>query len=85
MTTNPKQLFDLYDHMEKELADIGINFDEFIILYRTFQSTMTSELMIAEADTSAGGGIMDGVDQQKPATKNNSPFPWAQYSGVGWS
>ena len=85
MATDPKQILALYDHMEKELAEIGISFDEFIILYRSFQSTMASELLIAEADTNAGGHIMDGVDQQKPATPNNNPFPWAQAAGTGWS
>ena len=84
MATDPKQILALYDHMEKELAEIGISFDEFIILYKSFQSTIASDIQIA-SDTNAGGHIMDGVDQQKPATSSSNPFPWVQAAGTGWS
>lgn len=34
-----KKIFELYDLMESKLEELGINFDEFSILYKSFRNT----------------------------------------------
>ncbi len=33
-----QKIFELYDIMESRLEELGINFDEFIILYKSFRT-----------------------------------------------
>ena len=44
MMTEPetKKIFELYDVMESRLHELGISFDEFSILYKTFRNTTTT-------------------------------------------
>ena len=38
-TPNAKELFELYDLMEGRLDKLGMTFDEFTILYKSFKTT----------------------------------------------
>ena len=40
-----KEIFELYDYMEDKLEKLGISFDEFTILYKSFRNppTQTSD------------------------------------------
>ena len=33
-----KEIFELYDYMEGKLEELGISFDEFTILYKSFRT-----------------------------------------------
>ena len=37
-TPAAKQIFELYDLMESKLEELGINFDEFTVLYKAFRN-----------------------------------------------
>ena len=51
--TDPKKIIELYDLMERRLEDIGITFDEFSVLYKTFKKrTSTIEVEEEEAKPS---------------------------------
>ena len=66
---DPKQIFELYDLMEKRLEELDITFDEFTVLYKTFQATVAAA----------------GVDTEpvKREEAKSSPFPWVKYAGYG--
>jgi len=51
MTTTPdtKELFELYDLMESRLGKLGMNFDEFTILYKSFKNTPINVKVEAKA------------------------------------
>jgi len=69
MMDSTKKLFELYNTMEKNLKDLDITFDEFSILYKTFKTSLESEVATPPPVT---------------ATPPN-PFPWVKHAGVGWS
>ena len=53
MTDEQKQIMELYDIMEDRLEKIGITFDQFTILYKSFKNTMTGEEVKVEKDIPA--------------------------------
>ena len=53
MTDEQKQILELYDIMEDRLEKIGITFDQFTILYKSFKSGLTGEEVKVEKDIPA--------------------------------
>ena len=43
MTNEQRQLIELYDIMEERLEKIGITFDQYTILYKSFKTTLMGE------------------------------------------
>ena len=43
MTEEQRQLMELYDIMEERLDKLGITFDQYTILYKSFRNTLTGE------------------------------------------
>jgi len=68
--SDPKKIVELYDVMETKLNELGITFDEFSVLYKTFKATM------------AAAGVDTPQEEQKEETPV-SPFPWVKYAGYG--
>ena len=68
---DPKVIFELYDHMEKKLDELGITFDEFTILYQSFKATISA----------AGVDTEKATEEQKEEAV--APFPWMKYAGYG--
>ena len=68
---DPKQIVALYDLMETKLQELGITFDEFSVLYKTFKATMAA----------AGVESSESTEQQKEEA--GAPFPWMKYAGYG--
>ena len=66
-----KKIVELYDLMESKLSELGITFDEFSVLYKTFQATVAA----AGVDTS------EVTEEQKEEAV--APFPWMKYAGYG--
>ena len=68
---DPKTLIGLYDTMESQLELLGITFDEFSVLYKTFRATMA-----------AAAPEVEEKDVEKELVRPN-PFPWVKYAGYG--
>ena len=66
-----KKIVELYDLMESKLAELGITFDEFSVLYKTFQATVAA----------AGVDTERASEEQKEEAV--APFPWMKYAGYG--
>ena len=65
---DPKTLIGLYTTMESQLELIGISFDEFSVLYKTYQATIAAGIKLPET-------------QEKEEAV--SPFPWVKFAGYG--
>jgi len=70
---DPKKIFELYNLMETKLEELNIDFDEFVILYKSFRATMAA----------ANEGEQT-PEAPKEETAVASPFPWVKYAGTGW-
>ena len=68
---DPKTLIGLYDTMESQLELLGLTFDEFAVLYKTFKATVAA----------AGVDTTQSTEEQKEEAV--SPFPWVKYAGYG--
>jgi len=68
-TPEAKKILELYDMMESKLEELGISFDEFIILYKAFKGALYGD---------------DELKPVK-GNDNSNPFPWVKSAGVGWS
>jgi len=53
MSDEQKQIMELYDIMEDRLEKIGITFDQFTILYKSFKSGLTGEEIKVDKDIPA--------------------------------
>ena len=66
--SDPKKIVELYGLMETKLNELGITFDEFSVLYKTYQATIAA-------------GIKPSETKQKEEAV--SPFPWVKFAGYG--
>ena len=66
--SDPRKIVELYGLMETKLNELGITFDEFSVLYKTYQATIAA-------------GIKPPETEQKEEAVN--PFPWVKFAGYG--
>ena len=66
--SDPRKIVELYNVMETKLNELGITFDEFSVLYKTYQATIAA-------------GIKPPETEQKEEAV--SPFPWVKFAGYG--
>ena len=66
--SDPRKIVELYGLMETKLNELGITFDEFSVLYKTYQATIAAGIKPAE------------TEQKEEAV---SPFPWVKFAGYG--
>ena len=43
MDPTPRQIMELYDYMEEKLNEMELTFEEFIVLYKAFRTTIPME------------------------------------------